>query len=79
MMIIYVYIINVYSKSGEDDDVDWMGSVPRILGDEHPVLLKGPKGEYKLLSNENHNLAITRSSSSHAHPGLRVALKYLNI
>ena len=23
---------------GEDDDVDWMDSIPGILGDEHPVL-----------------------------------------
>ena len=27
-----------YSKSGEDDDADRMGCVPRLLGDEHPVL-----------------------------------------
>ena len=32
MMIKNVYII------GEDDDVDRMGSVPGIMGDEHPVL-----------------------------------------
>ena len=37
-MIKYLYIINVSSLSGEDDDADWMGSVPGILGDEHPVL-----------------------------------------
>ena len=29
---------NVSSKSGEDDDADWMGCVPGILDDEHPVL-----------------------------------------
>ena len=29
--------------------------------------------------NENHDLAIARSSSSHADPGLRVAFKCLNV
>ena len=37
----------------------------------------GPGLEYD--NNENHDLAIARSSSSRADPGLRVAFKYLNI
>ena len=33
----------------------------------------------KLTIYENHDLAIARSSSSHADPGLRVAFKCLNV
>ena len=32
-----------------------------------------------LINNENHDLAIARSSSSRADPGLRVAVKCLNV
>ena len=33
----------------------------------------------KIILNENHDLAIARSSSSRVDPGLRVAFKCLNI
>ena len=37
-------------------------------------------GEFTLYNvNENHDLAIARSTSSYADPGLRVAFKCLNI
>ena len=33
---------------------------------------------YSLILHENHDIALTMSSSSHADPGLKVAFKYLN-
>ena len=39
--------------------------------------LKG--GKLKFKGDENNNLTVARSSSSHADPGLRVAFKCLNV
>ena len=33
----------------------------------------------KFIQDENHDLAIARSSSSHADSGLRIGFKYLNV
>ena len=42
------------------------------------VCYKGP-GLSAIIANENHDIAIARSSSSPADPGLKMAFKYLNV
>ena len=46
-------------------------SVPDLTEVETPT--------QEILNHENHDLAIARSSSSRADPGLRMAFKYLNV